>query len=270
MKKKFILVFIILVSIALLIGCTEKNAKLSEKDKLRVGMELKWPAFETTDVKGNPEGISVMIANELGNYLGREVEIVDLPFNTLISALETEKIDVIIGSMGITEKREEKINFSNPYMYFKILSVVNNNSGIETYDDIFSMEKIKFVAPKSFSTLDIARQKANNPEIIEFDDKSTAVLELAIGNGDVFMVDAVSAVSIAKKYPNELKAIYKPVDVQPIGMGIRKEDKKLLNKINDFISKREDIGINKKVKEKYDPILNEMVGKGFEFYLNEN
>jgi polar amino acid transport system substrate-binding protein len=248
-----------------LTGCNNE-----ESDKLRIGMELKWPPFETTDVNGDATGISVMIAKELGEYLGREVEIVDLPFSSLIPALESEKIDVILASMSITESRKEKINFSNPYMYFKILSVYNNESGIETYDDLFTIPNLTFVAPKSFATLDIAREKANNPTILEFDDKATASFELANGNADVFMIDAAGAVSIAKNYPDTLSVIYQPVETYPIGMGVRKTDTDLLEKLNEFINKTEELGVNDRIKENYNDIIMEMVGKGYEFYLNED
>lgn len=266
------LILVLALSLTLLAGCGKEQVEegTGDGDVLRVGMELKWPPFETLDTSGNPEGISVMIAEELGEYLGREVKIVDMQFSSLITALETDKIDIIIASMSIQEERLEKIDFSEPYMYFKILSAVNKNSGIETYDDLFSIEGVRFVAPKSFSTLDIARDKANNPQILEFDDKATASLELANGNADVFMVDAVSAVSIARNYPDSLFVIYEPVDISPIGMGVRKGDSELLEKANEFIAKMEELGVNDRIEAAYNETLNEMVGKGYEFYLNED
>lgn len=255
----------VLILVMALSGCSSQ-----EEEVLRVGMELKWPPFETLDTSGNPEGISVTLAEELGAYLGREVEIVDMQFGSLITALETEKIDLILASMSITDERKQKINFSEPYMYFKILSTVNKNSGVETYDDMFTMEGLRFVGPKSFATLDIARNKANNPQIIEFDDKATASLELASGNADVFMIDAAAAVSIARTYPEDLFVIYEPVEIYRIGMGIRKTDTELLEKANEFVSKMDELGVNERIAAAYDETLNEMVGKGYEFYLNED
>jgi len=264
--KKIIMLVLILTTIFAITGCN----KSIDENVLKVGMELKWPAFESTDTQGNPEGISVMIANELGEYLGKQVKIVDLPFGSLIPALETEKIDVIIASMSITDTRKEKISFSDPYMYFKILSIVNKNSDIKEYDDIFSLEGLRFVGPKSFATLELAKEKANNPSILEFDDKATASLELVSGNADIFMIDAASAVNISRNYPEELMVIYEPVDVSPIGMGVRKNDTELLVKLNEFINKRDELGVNDRIATKYNDTLKELVGKGLEFYLYED
>ncbi len=267
--KKIISFILVFVMATMLVACGETNTSNEDTDVIKVGMELKWPPFETTDLDGKPYGISVMYAEELANYLGKEVEIVDLPFSSLITALETEKIDVIIGSMGITEEREQKINFSNPYMYFKLLPIVNTDSGIENSSDIFEKEGVTFVGPKSFMALDIARENANNPNILEFDDKAAATLELANGNADVFIVDAVSAFSIANNYDN-LEVFYEPIEVTPIGVGIRKGDDELLNKVNEFISQVPESGLYEKVENEFNETLIESIGKGFEFYINEN
>ena len=55
------LILVLLFALAILGGCTAKS------DELVVGMELQYPPFETTDASGNPSGISVDIANELGS-----------------------------------------------------------------------------------------------------------------------------------------------------------------------------------------------------------
>ncbi len=267
MKKILYFVLVLIIAFSF-IACDKEDTK-EAKDVIRVGMELKWPPFEMASMDGTAGGISVLIANEFGAYLGKEVEIVDLSFSTLIPALETKKIDVIIGSMGVTEDRAKKIKFSDPYMYFKIISAVNKNSGIKTLDDLLEKEKVRFVTPKSFSSIGVIKQKANNPEIIEFDDKATASLELANGNADAFVVDAVTAVGIAETYPEQVEVIYEPVDVSPIAMGIRMDDKELLEKANEFISKMDELGVNDKIKEKYDEVLKDSVGKGYEFYLDE-
>ncbi len=266
MKKFFILSVVTIILISTLSSCAKKE----EKDVIRVGMELKWPPFEMTNTDGKAEGISVLIAEEFGKYLGKEVEIVDMAFSSLIPALETEKIDVIIASMGITEDRKEKINFSQPYMYFKLIPAVNKQSGIKDLDTLFSKEGVRFVAPKSFSSIGLVKEKANNPKIVEFDDKATASLELANFNADAFIVDAVTAVGIAKTYPDNVEVIYEAAQVSPVAMGMSKKSTELQKKANEFVSKMEELGVNDKIREKYDDVLKEKIGKGYEFYINED
>ncbi len=277
MKKTLYLLMAIVILTFGLSACGQEQNQAKEETKeetkkevLKVGMDLKWPPFEMTDLDGNPDGISVLIANEFGEYINKDVEIVNLPFSSLMPALETNKIDVIIASMGVTEERKQKIDFSEPYMYFKLLAAVNKDSNIKSIDDLFSKEGIRFVAPKSFSSIDLVKEKANNPEVVEFDDKATATLELANGNADAFIVDAVTANGIAKAYPDNVEVIEETAHLIPVAMGIKKTDTELKEKANEFVSKLEELGVNDKIKKQYDEVLKEKVGKGYEFYLNEN
>lgn len=86
---------------------------------LRVGMDLRWPPFETEANAGTPLGISVDVAYALGKFLGRDVEIVNISFASLIPSLQSGEIDIIIASMSNTPARAETINFSDIYFYFK-------------------------------------------------------------------------------------------------------------------------------------------------------
>src|SRR5437899_10886429 len=75
------------------------SCSLKPKSTLIVGMELNYPPFEMVDPQGKPTGISVEIANELGKFLEKDVQIQNIPFDGLIPALKTGKIDLIISSM---------------------------------------------------------------------------------------------------------------------------------------------------------------------------
>lgn len=239
-----------------LLGCSENStSKKQDKDILRVGMELKWPPFETIDNQGNAKGISVDLAYELGEFLGREVEIVDTAFGSLIPALETNKIDIIIASMSITEERRQKINFSQPYFYFSLVTLVNKESGIDSREALFSREGLRFVGPRSFVALTIPQEKANNPTLREFDDKSSAVLEVVQGKADAFIIDPIAASEFNMRYPNETNIIWEPVQRSPIGMGVRKGDEILLKEVNEFINELEKNAVYKRLEEKYNSTI---------------
>ena len=65
------------------------------------------------------------------NFLGREVEIVNTDFGSIIPAIQSGEIDIAIASMSITEERLEVVDFTNPYFYFKIISLVNQDFATE-------------------------------------------------------------------------------------------------------------------------------------------
>ena len=80
-------------------------------------MDLKFPPFTEMDENGNSRGIEVDIAKAFGDYLGREVEIINTDFSMLIPALETGEADIVICDMTVNEERKEVVDFSEPYLY---------------------------------------------------------------------------------------------------------------------------------------------------------
>lgn len=102
--KKYVYIFLMILLSITLISCKRKD------NVLRVGMDLKYPPFETID-NNQVNGISVDIAKALGKYLNMEVEIVNTNFASLIPSLHSKEIDLIISSMSITKERSKVVDF---------------------------------------------------------------------------------------------------------------------------------------------------------------
>jgi len=268
--KKIALLLLLTLSIFTLSSCG------NDDNTLKVGMDLRWPPFETIDENGDATGISVDLAYMLGDYLDREVEIVDLEFGSLITALETNQIDVIIGSMSITEDRAEKIAFSDPYFYFPLITVLNKDFydeyQPETKEDLFSIEdEVVYVGPKSFVSLSIPRDEATNPVIIEVNDSNAAILEVVSGTSDAFIISASSAAGYQAANPDTTVLMWDAIDSSPIGMGMRLSDTDLIEDINAFIATLNDPdGPYDQLSDIYDSIIaEELPGQGLDFYTQE-
>lgn len=265
--KKLLMLLTLVLAVVALSACQKDNT-------LKVGMELLWPPFETIDSEGNPDGISVDMAYALGEYLGRDVEIVDVPFGSLITALETGEIDVVIGSMSITEERAEKINFSAPYFYFPMITILNkdfnDSNTITSKEDLFSIDGVKFVGQKSFISLSIPQEEALNPVILEVNDANSAVLEIISGAADAFIISASSAAGYQAANPDTSVILWSPITLSPIGMAISKNNTQLLEDVNEFIAGLETNGVYDMLREKYDDIIAaDLPGQGLDFYIYE-
>lgn len=266
--KKIVFGITVLLLVFTLSACKSDNT-------LRVGMDLRWPPFETIDSNGDPTGISVDLAYALGEHLNRKVEIVDLDFGSLITALATEEIDIIIGSMSITDDREANPNFtfSDPYFYFPLITVLNKDfaeaNSIETKADLFSYDGVKFVGPISFVSLSIPREEALNPIVLEVIDSNTAVLEIISGAADAFIISPSSAAGYNEANPDTTVLMWDPIDLSPIGMGMREDDTDFIADVNEFIAGlNEADGVYDMLREDYDAIIAEdLPGKGLDFYI---
>lgn len=246
MKKKFIWILIVAL---LITGCSSTGT--ASKETLKVGMELKYPPFETKATDGSPDGVSVMMANAIGEYLGVAVEIVDTPYASLIPALETGKIDMIISSMTINEERLKKVDFSDPYTTSQLFLLAYKDSKVMSPADLNNPEVI--IASKT-GTIGALWAAANAPkaQIKNIDEEASAVLEVAQGKADVFIYDPLSIIRHQENYPDTTRVIYEPLpNTQGWGIAVQKGNTELLTKINDFLKKAKTDGTFDKIRDTY-------------------
>ncbi len=226
--KRFLLP--LLASICVLLGCSPKA-----HDKLIIGMELAYPPFEMTDEKGAPSGVSVDLAQALGKYLGREVQIENTPFDGLIPALKTRKIDLIISSMTATPERARSIDFSDPYLKTGLCLLVGKNSTVQSIQDLDQPGKV--VAVKQGTTgHGYAVDHIKQAKLLVLDKESACVLEVVQGKADAFIYDQMSTYQNWKRNENTTRPLLKPFKEESWAIGVRKGNDELREKVNQFLA----------------------------------
>ncbi|XMB86695.1 transporter substrate-binding domain-containing protein [Mycoplasmatota bacterium WC44] len=270
--KKIIILCLTFILVFSLSACGQKE------DVLRVGMDLQYPPFETVDEMNNPMGISVDIAKELGEFMGVDVEIVNTDFGSIIPALESGDIDIAIASMSINEEREKKVDFTNPYVFFKIIGLLNVDyaeaNGIDAntpMSEILKNKDTRFVGLASQVSASIPQSLGF--DVLEATEKASAILEVSQGTADVFLMSGSVVAQAHKSQPNTTMIVWSPIQSSPIGMAVAEGNTQLLEKANEFILKMNDEGgVNDMLTEKWDEVIRESLAglHGFEFYLNEN
>jgi len=237
-----------------LVGCSSVGDKKEDKanKELVIGMELAYPPFETTDEKGNPSGMSVDLAKDLGEYLGRPVRIENMAYAGLIPSLQSKKIDVILSSLTITKERQEVIDFSDAYSKSYLTLLINKDSTVNEVTDLNI--KGKKVAVKKGTIGQVYAEKfLPNAEVLLFDKETACVLEVVQSKADAFIYDQMTIFKNWQQYPNETRANLTPFEEesQEWGMAVRKEDKELKEQINAFIKEYKENGGFEKLSDKY-------------------
>ncbi|PID28530.1 MAG: amino acid ABC transporter substrate-binding protein [Candidatus Cloacimonadota bacterium] len=227
------IIFILIIILICCQGCVNKK----NKDKLIVGMELQYPPFEMSDESGNPVGVSVDFAKELGKYLNCEIEIKNIAWAGLIPALQTGKTDMIISSMTITDERKKAVDFSIPYISAGLTLLLSENSSANTFADL--NEDGKVVAVK-MGTIGEEKAKKYLPKakIHRFEDVSACVMEVAQGKADAFIYDALTVFSNHKKHPETTRINLEAIEGTEgyWGIAVKKGNKELKQKIDEFIA----------------------------------
>ncbi|MCC8025362.1 MAG: transporter substrate-binding domain-containing protein [Clostridium sp.] len=114
-----------------------------EKKTLRVAMECAYAPYNWTqpdDANGAVPiadsnefayGYDVMMAKKIAETLGYDLEIVRLDWDSLIPAVTTEQVDCVIAGQSITSERLQAVDFTEPYYYATIVTLVKEGSKYE-------------------------------------------------------------------------------------------------------------------------------------------
>lgn len=219
---------------------------------LRVGMELSYPPFEMVCPNGTPCGISVELAQALGQFLHREVEIVNIAFIGLIPSLKNGNIDLILSSLTITEKRKKAIDFSNPYATIGLCLLISFHSSLNTINEANTPERI-IVVKSGTSGESYALAHLNKATVRVLDKEALCVLEVVQGKADAFIYDQLSVYTQWKKNQSTTRALLAPFRKEYWGIGIRKGNEPLLEQVNQFLAIFRNEGGFNHLAEKYLP-----------------
>ncbi len=240
------------LSIVLLFLLNPVFVNATNQKVLKVGMELQYPPFEMSEKDGTPSGISVDLAKALGKYLGRKVIIQNIAWDGLIPSLKTKKIDIIISSMTITDKRKKVIDFSIPYAQSNLAILTNPTSGVKSVKDL--NQKGKVVAVKKGTTGNIyAIEHLKKAKVLILDKESSAVLEVIQKRADAFIYDQLTIYRDWKNHKKTTVALLNPITKKPgyWGIALRQNQPELKAKINEFIKKAKSDGTFDKFAYKY-------------------
>ncbi len=268
MKKSFLLISS-LVAVGVLAGCTPAA------DPIRVGMDLRYPPFETVTGENEPEGISVDVANAFGEFLGRPTEIVNTNFGGLIPALQSGEIDIVIASMSITAARQEVVDFTDPYFFFKIITLVNKDFALansidedSTTEDLLNLPNARYAGIASQVSATIPT--SNGKTVTEYVDLATAIEAVAQGtDADILLMSASPVVNGFKANRETTLIVWDPWVSSPIGMAVNKGNTELLAEANAFIDTfNDEDGLYDQLRANWNAVvLAQLERYGIDFYI---
>ncbi|MDC7227605.1 MAG: transporter substrate-binding domain-containing protein [Spirochaetales bacterium] len=253
MKKFLILLITIMFLLSLFIftGCNNKN-----DNTLRVGMDLRFFPFTGMDKDGKPAGVEVDIAEALGEYMQKEVEIINTEFSMLIPALQSGEIDIIIGSMTISEDREKTVDFSKPYLYEKIVAMLNKDFA-EAYginnemsiEELFSISSTRFIGIAGSIAVSIPQSYGFEVKMVTGD--AVAEREVATGGADA-LVGTYVLYGMHNTNKSTTVMYTNAIESAATGMAVKEGNTGLINTVNDFIAQMESSGLNDQLREDWD------------------
>ena len=222
--------------------------QIKEAGALRVGTEGTYAPFTFHDDTGALVGFDVEIGREIAERLGVEAEFVEGSWDGLIAGIDANRYDVVINQVGITEERQAKYDFSEPYIASKAALVVRGDN-----TDITSFETLS--GKKSAQTLTsnygkLAQQYGAEVVPTEgFDQSIALVLQ---GRADATINDSLSYFDFKTQQPDaDVKIVATEADADFSGVLLAKGKPELVEAINAALAEIKEDGTYSEISEKY-------------------
>lgn len=235
-KKSILITLSLIILVGVLMGVIF-NKKETNKEKLIMVTEVGFAPYEF--YKGNEVvGVDVEVAKKIAEKLGKELEIKDTDFDSIINEVKTGKADFAAAGLSITEERKEEIDFSIEYAVSKQIIMVKNDSSISSIDDL----KGKKVAVQLGTVADLVlSEEYPEVEVVQHKKFLVAVEDLLANKVDAIAFDLLPAQEVVNKN-NELKILEEELLTDKYGIAVQKGNTELLEVINQVLKEMMDNG----------------------------
>ena len=256
MKKITLLLAAILAVVTFSSGsvfAVDTLAEIQKRGVLRIGMEPGYMPFELTNKKGEIIGFDVDMAKRMAKAMGVKLELVSTAWDGIIPALLTEKFDVIMSGMTLTQQRNLTVNFATPYILIgqSILIKKELTDTVKSYKDLNDAKYT--VASKLGTTGEQATKRMiGNAKYISYETEQEGVMELVNGKIDAFIYDLpFNSIAVGQKGAGKIVHLDEPFTKEPLAWAIKRGDADFLNWLNNFMAQVKYDGVYDKIYKKW-------------------
>lgn len=262
MKKRniFISTVLAITLVAGLAGCSAKNNSSTQtasknlletvksQGKILIGTEGTYAPFTFHDKDGKLTGFDVDIAGEVAKRLGVKAEFVETKWDGMFAGLDAKRFDMIVNEVGIRPDRQEKYDFSDPYIASRgVLVVAKDNNSITKFEDL----KGKKAAQSLTSNYaDIA--KKNGAELVNSEGFNQSIDLLLAKRADATINDSLSYYDLLKQKPDvAVKIAAQQSNASSSGIMFRKDNKELVAAVNKALADMKADGTYETISKKW-------------------
>ncbi|HDI1191370.1 TPA: ABC transporter permease subunit [Staphylococcus aureus] len=250
---RFILVLGLLISSAMVYINPTAHAeqdqtweKIKERGELRVGLSADYAPMEfehTVNGKTEYAGVDIYLAKKIAKDNNLKLKIVNMSFDSLLGALKTGKIDIIISGMTSTPERKKQVDFSDSYMMTKNIMLVKKDK-VNEYKDIKDFNNKKVGAQKGTEQEKIAQTEIENASITSLSRLPDVILALKSGKVEGAVVEKPVAEAYLKQNPKlGISNVKFNEEEKDTVIAVPKDSPKLLSQINKTIKEVKDKGL---------------------------
>ncbi|MEP7161972.1 MAG: glutamate ABC transporter substrate-binding protein [Dermatophilaceae bacterium] len=240
MKTKASVVALAATTTLVLAGCggagSTSSGGTGGGDAITVGIKFDQPGLGLR--KGSEyTGFDVDVARYVAKELGKTPNFKEAPTPQREQLIESGQISYMVGTYSITDARKQKVDFAGPYFIAGQDLLVRSDDTAITGPD--SLPGKKLCSVKGSTPAQNVQKNFPGVQLQEYDTYSKCVEELAAKTVDAMTTDNVILAGFAaqEQYKGKLKVVGKPFSTENYGVGLKKGDTQLCQKITDALKK---------------------------------
>lgn len=268
MMKKTVAGLVVIGAILVgLSGCGAKKDQSAEKatdwekiekaGKIIVGVDDTFVPMGFRDENNELVGFDIDLAKAVAKELGVEAEIQPIEWSMKETELKNGTIDLIWNGYTVSDERKKKVAFTKPYLKNEQVIVTLKKNNVKEYKDL--TDKVIGAQEGSSGEANLIEEPellldfVKNNEAVLYPTFVEIFLDLNNGRLDGFIIDSVFAEYYISKEDDPDKYVILPSKFgeEDFAVGLRKEDKKTLEKINQAIKRLADQGKTQEISMKW-------------------
>ncbi|MCF0147143.1 MAG: amino acid ABC transporter substrate-binding protein [Clostridium sp.] len=255
-RRKILSVVLMSILAITLISCGEKKSEsYVEKEKLVLGFDDTFVPMGFKDENGEYTGFDIDLAKEIEKKLGKKIELQPIDWSMKETELNNGNIDFIWNGYSVTEERKEKVEFSISYLNNRQVIITLADSEINSKADL---KGVVVGAQNQSSAVDAIESDGDiittfkDGKLVTFDTNNEALMDLEAGRLDAVVADEI----LAKYYINQrgsekYKVLDEDFGEESYAVGMRKDDKELVEAFNKAFKELVDEGIAGEISKKW-------------------
>ncbi|RFU46053.1 transporter substrate-binding domain-containing protein [Paraburkholderia sp. DHOC27] len=215
---------------------------------LKVAVPEDYPPFGSVGPDMQPQGYDIDTAALLAKAMNVKLQLVPVNSANRIPYLQTNKVDLVISSLGKTPEREKVIDFSIAYAPY--------------FQGVFGPADIKVSGPADLTgkTVGATRgaleeialtQMAPNATIKRFEDNNATIAAFLSGQVQLIAAGNIVAATINAKNPPRRPEPKFVIKDSPCFVGLNKNEGRLLAKVNAAITQAKSDGTLNAMSKKW-------------------
>lgn len=247
------------VALSLLLGlASAANVYAALPKTVRIGTDATYAPFSSKDAKGEFVGFDIDLGNEMCTRIKVKCTWVGSDFDALIPSLKAKKIDAIISSLSITEKRLQEIAFSVPLYAANSRLIAVKGSPIQPTTDSLKGKHVGVLQGSTQETYANENWRSKGVDVVAYQNQDLIYSDLAAGRIDAAFQDEVAASEGFLKMPAGAGFAFAGPSVKDkkyfgdgTGIGLRKDDTELKAAFDKAFDEMRKDGTYDKLAKKY-------------------